>query len=850
MNHRLLLPFLALLTAASAQTVATPVRSVTDPGVVTTRQSIAPAGVPTIFQGRVYGVAFGANPDEVWVLTPSQVYQLNWRANRVMNTVAHGGSAGLQGIRFDASRGRALVSGVDKQRKTRLVAVTADGSAKPVFSGEGSQIAGALAIAAGGSRAVVPLIYDNKLAIVDLAGGAPARTAATGIAPFGAAIDKDGKTAWVSNWGGRRPSASDVTAPTGLEATADRVVVDARGIASTGTVTRIDLESGQTRATVAVGLHPTGIAWDDSRERLYVANANSDTVSVIDSASNRVLRTIEIQPFGRRAAGVAPVALAISADGTRLWVACGGINAVAQVRTSDGRIEGLIPTGWYPNALSLSPDGKRLAVSTLLGPGSAWRDEPRKRFVHSYRGSVHVVDLPDAAQLASYTTVVSENNHLPLNPLESAAAAAPRNVPAVPIPERAGEPSLIEHVVYIIKENRTYDQVFGDMPKGNGDPSLVMFGKEVTPNQHALADRYVVLDNFYASGGNSADGHQWLTQSNETSYCLWPGYAGRSYPFDGTDPIAYSGKGFLWDLALARRKTVRIFGEYAGRASEARANQRMELLQEWEKGGADFSNRFTTRAPIENLNKILAANFPAYTNAIPDVVRASIFKKDVDAWEQAGAMPNLVLLQLPSDHTFGTRPGSSTPAAMVADNDLAVGLVVEALSKSRFWKKMAIFIVEDDAQNGVDHVDGHRTVALAISPYVKRGAVDSTFYSNQSMVKTIELILGLPTLSLFDMIAHDMRASFTAEPDYAPYTAVRPKQSLMDLNPPATALRGEARRGALESARMRWDVPDAVPSDKLNRILWHAVRGWSTPYPGTRAAVFAPLALDTGDDDR
>ena len=838
--------------AASAQTVAAPVRSVTDPGVVTTRQTIAPAGVPTIFQGRVYGVTFGANVGEIWVLTPTHVYQLDWRANRVIHALAHGGgNAGLQGIRFDAAGGRAFISGVDKQRKTRLVSV-AGGVIKPVFTGEGSQIAGALALASGAPRAVVPLIYDNKLAIVDIAGAAPVRTASTGIAPFGAAIDKEGKTAWVSNWGGRRPSPNDLTAPTGLDPKADRVVVDARGIAASGTLTRIDLDSGETRATVAVGLHPTGLAWDDVRQRLYVANTNSDTVSVVDTASNRVLRTIEMQPFGRRAAGVAPSALAVSADGARLWVACGGINAVAQVRTADGRIEGLIPTGWYPNSLSLSADGRRLAVSTLLGPGSGWRDDPRKRFVHSYRGSVHVVDLPDAAQLASYTTVVSENNHLPLHPVESAAAVSPRAVPPAPIPERAGEPSLIEHVVYIIKENRTYDQVFGDMPKGNGDPSLVMFGKNVTPNQHALADRFVLLDNFYASGGNSADGHQWLTQSNETSYCLWPGYAGRSYPFDGTDPIAYSGKGFLWDLALARRKSVRVYGEYAGRASEAKPNQRMELLEEWEKGAgaADFSSRFTTRAPIDGLNKILAANFPAYTNAIPDVVRASIFNKDVAAWEKAGSMPNLVLLQLPSDHTFGTRAGSSTPSAMVADNDLAVGMVVEALSKSSFWKKMAIFIVEDDAQNGVDHVDGHRTVALAISPYAKRGAVDSTFYSNQSMVKTIELILGLPTLSLFDMIAHDMRASFTAEPDFAAYTAVRPQQSLMDLNPPVTALRGEARRGAIESARMRWDVPDAVPSDKLNRILWHAVRGWSTPYPGTRAAVFAPLALDTDDDDR
>ena len=816
----------------------------TDPGVVTTRQTITPAGVPTIFDGRVYGVTFGVSADEIWVLTASQVYRLDWRANRVMKSMAHAGGAGLQGIRFDPASGRALVAGTDKQRKTRLLAVDGGGEAQTLFAGEGTQIAGSLAVAPG-KVAVVPLIFDNKIAIADLTGSrASVRTAATGIAPFGAAVNSQGTVAWVSNWGGRRPGAKDLlTAPTGLAPQADRVVVDARGIAASGTVIRIDLASGETKASVAVGLHPGPLAWDEGRHRLYVANMNSDAVSVVDTESNQVVRTLDIKPFGPRAAGVAPSALALSADGARLWVACGGINAVVQVRVTDGAIEGLIPTGWYPNALSLSPDSRQLAVSTLLGPGSGWRDEPRKRFVHSYRGSVHVIELPGAAQLAGYTRVVSENNHLPLGTGQPPEVA--RNVPPTPIPERAGEPSLIEHVVYVIKENRTHDQLFGDMAKGNGDPSLVMFGKEITPNQHALADQYVLLDNFYASGGNSADGHQWLTQSNETAYCLWPGYAGRSYPFDGTDPLAYAAKGFLWDLALARRKSVRVYGEYAGRMSEVDVDARVKLFEEWEKGG-DFSSRWTVKAPIDGLNKILATNYPSYTNAIPDVVRASIFKKDVEAWEKSGVMPNLVLLQLPSDHTYGTQPGATSPKAMVADNDYAVGQVVEALSKSRFWKKTAIFIVEDDAQNGVDHVDGHRTVALVVSPYSRRGTVDSTFYSNQSMVKTIELILGLPTLSLFDMIAHDMRASFGTEADVTPYTAIRPAQSFTELNPPLSALKGEAKRAARDSAKMRWDGagrgaigpvepnPLARRTRLGNAIPRHAVRRFRPDVTGHR----------------
>jgi hypothetical protein len=374
-----------------------------------------------------------------------------------------------------------------------------------------------------------------------------------------------------------------------------------------------------------------------------------------------------------------------------------------------------------------------------------------------------------------------------------------------------------------------------------------MFGEEVTPNHRRLSEQFVTLDNFYATGGNSGDGHQWLTQASETAYCLWPGYEGRSYPFDGTDPIAYASGGFLWDYALARQKSVRIYGEYAGRRPEPR-ELRTELLNRW-KAGEDLTTQWTTVAPIASLNKIVAPHYPAYTNSIPDVVRAQIFLKDLKQWETGGKMPHLVLLQLPSDHTFGAAPGASSPKAMVADNDLALGRIVEGLSRSKFWPKMAIFVVEDDAQNGVDHVDGHRTVALAISPYTKRGHVDSTFYSNQSMVKTIELILGLPTMSLFDLIAHDMRESFTDRPDVTPYVAVEPRQSLFERNPAVTALRGPARQAAVASAKMRWDVPDAVPTETLNRIVWGQVRGWNTPYPQPRNAVFAPMAIERDEEE-
>jgi YVTN family beta-propeller protein len=826
-----------------------PVRNVTDPGVIVTRQAITPAGVQSVFDGRVYGVAFGPKGDEVWVLEAKRLVGLNWRENRVTSTIRLGAKPGLQGIAVDAA-GRPFFS-IGNASEVSLV-TAANGGGSVVAKGLGTNTPGAVAIARGknpaGQRlAVIPIIAQNKVAVVDVDSGRALGSVPTGIAPVGAAVNAAGTIAYVSNWAGRVPTPNDKTAPAGRRGNGDPVVIDDRGIASTGTVTKIDLTTLQPVKQIAVELHPMAVMWDEARERLYVANGNSDSVSVIDTRTDALTKTIAMRPFGGQVRGVAPTALAITSDGSKLFVACGGINAVAVVRTGDGAIEGMIPTGWYPNGLSLSADNQWLAVSTLLGVGSGSKDEFWKRFVHSYRGTVHVLPVPDSAQLSNYTTAVAENNRQPLTPASAAATAAAANAKPTAIPRRAGEPSLIEHVVYIIKENRTYDQVLGDMKKGNGDPSLVMFGEEVTPNQHRLADQFVLLDNLYASGGNSGDGHQWITQANEVDYAMWPGWDGRSYPYDGTDPIAFSSGGFLWDYALRAKKSVQVFGEFA--PSSPSKSKRAELFQRW-RSGDQFEKDWNTTSPIPPLDRVLVRNFPAYSLEIPDVVRARIFQRELKKWETAGKMPNLVIMLLPSNHTRGTTPGTNTPKAMVADNDLALGQVVEGLTHSPFWKKMAIFVVEDDAQNGVDHVDGHRTVGMAISPYTRRGHIDSTFYAHTSIVKTIELILGLPTMSLFDLIANDMRASFHDTPDFAPYAAVVPPQSIEELNPAANVLNGEARTGALASARMRFDVPDAAPSEKLNRILWHNVRGSNTPYPAVKVAAFAPLSLDVDDDDR
>jgi YVTN family beta-propeller protein len=576
------------------------------------------------------------------------------------------------------------------------------------------------------------------------------------------------------------------------------------------------------------------------------------------------VRTIAIAPFRDRTPGLAPTALALSPDGATLYVALGGINAVAVVNVSSGAVSGLIPTGWYPSSIALSADGRHLAIGALLGVGSGVASdelaarEPQivagRPYVHANRGSVSVVRVPTEAELAAFTAAVATNNRLTLaSSAVSPVLLAPRaNAPPRAVPERHGERSLVDHVVFIVKENRTYDQVFGDIKKGNGDPSLTIYPDSVTPNHHRLAEDFVLLDNFYATGGNSGDGHQWVTQANETDYAMWPGYAGRSYPFDGADPIAPASGGFLWDAALEKGKTVTVFGEYAGTMPPSEQGKRLANLAKY-RAGFDFSTSFNITAPNHKLNTILAHDYPSYGGTVPDVVRAQIFAKHVAEWEHAGVMPNLVFVQLPSDHTGGTSAAYTTPAACLADNDLALGRIVESLTKSRFWKSMAIFVVEDDAQDGVDHVDGHRTVALAISPFTRRGSVDHTMYAQQGMLKTIELMLGLRPMSVFDLVATDMRASFIAPseaPVLATYSAVEPKIAIDQPNRRPSSLRGRDRDDAFASARMNFVEPDAAPSEQLNRILWRAAKGPNAPYPTARHSLFFPMTVDLTDDER
>jgi hypothetical protein len=518
--------------------------------------------------------------------------------------------------------------------------------------------------------------------------------------------------------------------------------------------------------------------------------------------------------------------------------------------------------------LDVSSDGKYIAVGTRFGPGAGegrlgGATQRTGRYVFAERGSISVIPAPSPAEFQSYSVAVAENAKLHLSsaaaPRELARDTRPRAVPA-----RPGDPSLINHVVFIVRENRTYDQVLGDLGRGAGDSSLTIYGRSVTPNAHALSEQFVTLDHFFASGGNSADGHQWLTQANETEYPMWPLYFGRSYPSEGEDALTYSSGGFIWENAQSKGKNVKVFGEYAPSVRASTAANRSTMMKQWQERPADFAfhrellkAKYNTKSDIPSLDRALVREYPGWTQEVPDVVKAGDILAHVADWEKAGDMPHLLMVILPNDHTEGTSADWCTPRACVADNDWGLGIIVDGLTHSRFWKDMAILVVEDDAQDGVDHIDGHRTVALAISPYARRGVVDSTFYAQPSMVKTVELMLGLPAMSLFDLVATDMRNSFidaAEQPNYAPYTAIKPQHDVMETNRRVGAITGPdadlKKKAAQASAKMVLDRPDEAPSDKLNRILWHDVKGWATPYPGVMRSLFFPMSVNIADDDR
>jgi YVTN family beta-propeller protein len=682
----------------------------------------------------------------------------------------------------------------------------------------------------------------NNVQRLSLAGNHAPEAVPVGVAPFAICFAGPNRC-YVSNWGGDPPQPGE---PQSLSS-GTPVRIDYRtGVANDGTVSVLGRINGAWTQlkTLHVGLHPCGLALGPGKRLLYVANANSDTVSVIDTRRDEVIDTIFCKAASRLPFGSGPNALAVSPDGTTLYVANGTMNCITVVELGSAdaagspivpgrrsRVAGYIPTGWYPGGVAVSRDGKRLYVVNIKGQGSLSQPRPARmgRNSHDYLGSVSIIDVPDASELTRYSEVVNRNNRLAM--AISGIEPPRRDSQPVPVPGRHGEASVFEHVLYIIKENRTYDQVFGDMREGNGDPLLCIFGEQVTPNHHALARQFTLFDNFYCSGVLSADGHSWADAAYVTDY-LERAFGGfvRSYPDDGKDALAFPPTGFLWDNALSKGKTLRNYGEFVAEEDYTPKGTT------WSDLYADHVNK-TRKIPVKphcnlkSLEPYTHPNYPYFPLVAPDAYRADLFIEEFHEFEKKGTLPNLLYMSLPCDHTDGTRPGYPIPQAMVADNDLALGRIVEAISHSKFWPKTCIFVVEDDPQDGFDHVDGHRTVALAISPYTRRGYVDHTQYTQVGMVKTIELALGLPPMNQLDLAAVPMRACFQETADLKPFTALPNRIKLDEMNPPLKKLQGKQRYWAEKSLALDLDHGDRADEDTLNRILWHSVKGYDAPYP-------------------
>jgi len=806
--------------------------------IVPTNQVLSPAGTQVEFANRPTDACLSPDGEVLAVLNQKEITLIEINSATVVQRIPTG-PLSYAGLAF-LDNGKRMVAS-SAQSDLLFVTPSSQGSAQVErlrlsHSGRGDSVPCGLASSGDGARLYVTLNRSDALAAIEVASRSELWRCEVGKAPFGVTLAA-GK-AYVSNWGGRRPGPGEASEPAGKEGAGFVVVDPITRVAASGTVSVVDLSTGKPLSEIEVGLHPCAIVSNSSDTRVYVANANSDTVSVIDTESDSVIETISTRPSYATLFGTSPNGLALSPEEGRLFVANGSNNAIcvvelsARARGTSGpetsRVLGFIPTAWYPAQVLLDKRRNQLCVVSVKGIGS--RDQPRPQGfnVHDYRGSVSLIPLPSMQELANYTAAVEGNNR---RERMLAAREPPRpEVKPRPVPERHGEPSVFKHVLYIIKENRTYDQVFGDMPEGNGMPGLCNFPEPVTPNQHKLAREFTLFDNLYCCGVLSADGHQWTDEAYVTDYIEKAfGDFPRSYPYWGGDALAYAPTGFLWDNALAQGLSLRVYGDFVRATLEPREATFVDILNDWRE--ARQTVKITASASIASLEPYICPTFVGFPGTVPDVWRARQFLYEFRRFEAEGNLPNLMIMLLPNDHTAGTRPGMPTPRSAVADNDLALGQIVDVVSHSRFWPETCIFVIEDDPQDGWDHVDAHRTVGLVISPYTRRRYVDSTNYNQVSMVKTIEVILGLPPMNQLDATATPMWTCFTDIPDLTPYDHVSNLVPLDELNPPLTALKGQALEDALVSLSLPLDDIDAAPEEVFNRILWRATMGYEKPYP-------------------
>lgn len=691
---------------------------------------------------------------------------------------------------------------------------------------------------------VVAASRDNAVHIYDVESGEKIERIPVDVAPYDIALSPDMKVAYVSCWSRRAETGKRQALSSGT-----MVEIDERSVAKGGSVLRLNLESFQIDKRADVDLQPMQLANMPGNKQLLVAHGNADHVSILENETMALLGKIDVKPEAKLPFGSMPGAIAISPNGKTMYSANGGDNAIGVFDIASKKAQGFIPVGWCPGAL-LVHDGN-LWVANIKGDGSQNpRSTDSNLNVHAHQGTISVIPIPGAAELKKYTQTVAECNSRKdsLIALERSAAK-----PGKAVPEKLGERSPIEHVVYILKENRTYDQVLGDLPQGDGEPKLCIFGKDITPNHHALAEEFVLLDNFYCNGVLSADGHSWAMEGAVTGY-LERSFGGftRSYPYGGDDALNAAQSGFIWDDVLAAGLTFRNFGEF-DEAHPSPKRTYAELMEEHKAG--KITTTFPKKIEVERMKTYSDPDFPGWNMDIPEQIRADIF---LDKLGKMDSFANLTIIYLPQDHTSGNGPAQPTPQACLADNDLALGRIVEALSKSKWWPKMAIFVVEDDPQNGFDHVDGHRSPAFVISPYVKRKSVVSKFYNQTSVLHTMSRILGVRPITQFAALSPLMKECFVEKPDLTPYVCRPALYPIDKLNPPKDQMTAFQRKWADLTLKQDLTLPDSIHDDTMNRIIWHTIKG-EQPYPSewagahgrglkARGLRFDVLGIDEDDD--
>ncbi len=698
----------------------------------------------------------------------------------------------------------------------------------PLFAGapvrEQTSFVGGIALDPSGKRLYAVNVLGQMLSAVDLVSGKVVQSVALPAEPYSCLVSADGRTLFVSLWGG-------------------------------GKVLLFDPVTLAPAGEIATGEHPNAMVASKDGATLFVACANTNSVFAADIAKRSAREEISVALEPKTPPGSTPNALGLSPDGRTLLVANADNNSVAVVDVAtpgESRVRGWIPTGWYPTGAQFSRDGKTIfilsgkgLVSTAnpRGPQPAIPAAPGQSTRDALEGTLSFVPAPDERTLAAWTAKVRA-----LTPYRDSHLLAPAGAPkGSPVPARVGGPSPIRHVFYVIRENRTYDQILGDMPEGNGDADLCLFGEDVTPNAHALARDFVLLDNFYVNAEVSYDGHAFSTGAYATDVVekIWPmNYANRGgeYLSEGgganRNPygnVAAPAAGYIWDACNRKGVSVRSYGEFVHDPKPAVLRSNPPVLGVFRASGGPFA------ASVPGLEGHVAPDYPPFDLSIPDNHRVDLWLQEFRAFEKDGNLPRLSIVRLGGDHTNYALAGSPTPRAMIAENDLALGRLVEAISSSVYWKDSAIFVLEDDAQNGPDHVDCHRSVAFAISPWTRRGAVDSTMYTTCGVLRTMELILGLPPLSQCDAAARPLYAAFSPAPVTTRWTH-RPARI------PTDEMNGADTPGAEESGAANLAEADRAPDVAFNEILWKIVRGKDARMPPPVHAGWVHPAVPAADD--